>query len=61
LLNLEKYNEIEFYTDNKDDISLIDYFLIQNKKLKVYIVPYNNIDYWKNYFSNIKIEYEFIH
>jgi phosphoserine phosphatase len=60
LLNIEKYAEIEFYTDNKDDISLMNYFLAQNKKLKIYVIPYNNKKYWKDYFSKSKIKYEFV-
>lgn len=60
LFTLESYKEVDFYTDNQDDTPLINYLNKLGKDLKVYIIPYNNKWYRKDYFNLTKIAYEFI-
>lgn len=58
--DLNKYQKIEFYTDNHDDINLIKYLYKQNDNLKIYIMSYWNKKYWDDFFYINKINYEFM-
>lgn len=60
-LNIDNYDEIEFFTDNQEDISIINYLNQHNKNFKINIILKNNKNYWDNYFKNKKIKYEFIY
>jgi len=60
LFNLNKYQQINFYTDNHDDTNLIKYLYRQNKNLKIYIRLYWNKKYWDKFFTINKINYEFM-
>ncbi len=58
--NILWFDKIIFYTDNMEDISLINYFLKKNKSLELYIVKLKNEDYWNQKLKNKKLKYEFI-
>jgi len=58
--DLKKYNKIIFYTDNREDISLINYLLEKKKKINLYIIPYKNKEYRLNFLEDKNIKYEFI-
>jgi phosphoserine phosphatase len=60
LFDLAPYEEIEFYTDNRDDIGLMEYLQSKGKKLKIYIIPYHNRNYRTTYFTSHPINYEFM-
>ncbi len=60
LFELKKYNQIDFYTDNHDDINLIKYLSKKNRNLKIFIMSYRDKKYWNNYFTSNKISYEFM-
>jgi len=61
LIEINLYDEIHFFTDNTEDISIINYFIKNNKKIYAHIVIYNNKYYWKKYFKNNNIKHEFIY
>lgn len=54
------YKEINYYTDNHDDINLIKYFNRKNNNLKIYIRSYWNKKYWNNFFSINWIKHEYL-
>ena len=60
MFDLKEYRKIDFYTDNHDDYNLIKYLNQQNNNLKIYIKSYWNKKYWIRFFSNNRINYEFV-
>lgn len=60
MVNLDDYERVSFYTDNVDDIWLINYLNEHHKNVNIYIVPYKNKKYWNKYFSINKINHEFV-
>jgi phosphoserine phosphatase len=57
----KNYTLIELYTDNEEDISLIDFLRSKEINLKIKIVVNNNKHYWDSYFSNKDLNYEYIY
>ncbi len=63
MIDLEQYTTIELYTDNKDDINLINFLYDTRKKVSVKIIPYNNLNYWQeslSIFNSSNFNYEFM-
>lgn len=59
-IDLNTYEEIEFYTDNIDDSWLIKYLSNHHCNVNIFIVPYKNKKYWNKFFSTNKIHHEFM-
>ena len=60
MFELKKYDQIDLYTDNHDDVNLIKYFSKQTDNLKIYIMSHWDKKYWNNFFIFNKISYEFM-
>lgn len=59
-INLNKYSQIDFYTDNWNDVWLIKYLGNHHSCVFIHIIPYKNKRYWNKFFSINKINYEFM-
>ena len=58
--SLNNYDSICFYTDNLDDVWLINYLNNHHKDINICIIPYKNKKYWKRFFNSNNINYEFL-
>ena len=62
-INLNNYKEISFYTDNKEDISLISYLYKTKKlsKVNIILLSENDRSYRDHYFTSLKFtNYEYL-
>ena len=59
-IDLNVYEEIEFYTDNINDSWLIKYLCNRHSNVNIFIIPYKNKKYWNKFFRTNKICHEFM-